>query len=196
MWEERLVVSRTLAVVGRRGWIVALALVSTACRLPYIPYVTSGPPAAVARLMDGKGRVIGNAVLSQEGGGVRILLDVTGLVPGDKAVHIHEVGRCDPPAFESAGAHFNPTKAEHGTSNPRGPHAGDLPDVAVDAEGKGHLEVTAKRVTLDKKVTASLLDADGSAIVIHERADDKRTDPAGDSGPRIACGVIAGEGRR
>ena len=128
--------------------------------------------------------------------GVRIVLDVAGLAAGDHAVHIHDVGRCEPPAFESAGLHFNPTKAEHGTANPRGPHAGDLPDVTVDTERKGHMEVTAKLVTLDKKVPASLLDADGSAIVIHERADDKRTDPSGNSGARIACGVIAGEGKR
>ena len=178
------------------GFVVALALVSTGCSLPYIPYVRPAPPAALARLADDKGQTVGSAVFAQEGGGVRILLDVTGLAPGDHAVHIHDVGRCDPPAFESAGAHFNPTKAEHGTSNPRGPHAGDLPDVTVSADGKGHMEVTAKLVTLDKKVPASLLDADGSAIVVHERADDKRTDPAGDSGPRIACGVIAGQGKR
>jgi Cu-Zn family superoxide dismutase len=185
--------------LARYGWIVALALVSTGCSLvPEIPYVYPAPPAALARLVDDKGQAVGSAVFSQErgGGGVRILVEVVGLAPGDHAVHIHEVGRCEPPAFESAGAHFNPTKAEHGTANPRGPHAGDLPDVTVNTEGKGHMEVTAKRVTLDKKSAASLLDADGSAIVIHERADDKRTNPAGDSGARIACGVIAGEGKR
>lgn len=190
--------TRTLAAVARHGWIVALALVSTGCGLvPEIPYVYPAPPAALARLVDDKGQAIGSAVFAQErGGGVRIILDVAGLAAGDHAVHIHEVGRCEPPAFESAGAHFNPTKAEHGTSNPRGPHAGDLPDVTVDTEGKGHMEVTAKLVTLVKKVPASLLDADGSAIVIHERADDKRTDPSGSSGTRIACGVIVGEGKR
>jgi Cu-Zn family superoxide dismutase len=188
---------RTLAAVVRHGWIVALALVSTGCRLlPEIPYVNPAPPAALVRLVDAKGQAVGSALLSQERGGVRILLDVTGLGPGDHAVHIHEVGRCDPPAFESAGAHFNPTKAEHGTANPRGPHAGDLPDMTVDTEGKGHMEVTAKLFTLDKKAPASLFDADGSAIVIHERADDKRTDPSGNSGARIACGVISGEGKR
>jgi Cu-Zn family superoxide dismutase len=189
--------TRTLAAVARYGWIVALALVSTGCRLvPEIPYVNPAPPAALALLVDAKGQVVGSAVFSQERGGVRIILDITGLAAGDHAVHIHEVGRCEPPAFQSAGAHFNPTKAEHGTANPRGPHAGDLPDVTVNTEGKGHMEVTAKLVKLDKKVPASLLDADGSAIVIHERADDKRSDPAGDSGARIACGVISGEGKR
>ena len=187
----------TVTTLGRTGFILTLALAATGCRyLPYIPYVVPAPPAAVARLFDASGSPVGNVLLSQDGNSVRILLDVNGLPPGDKAVHIHEVGKCDGPSFESAGAHFNPTRAEHGTSNPRGPHAGDLPDVTVNSAGKGHLEVSAKLVALDKKAPASLLDSDGSAIVIHERADDKRTDPAGDSGPRIACGVIAGEGKR
>jgi Cu-Zn family superoxide dismutase len=168
---------------------VVLVLALTACSLPYIPYVTTSPPAAVARLVDVGGRGLGQAVLVQQGRGVRILVDVTGIAPGTKAVHIHEVGRCDPPSFESAGAHFNPTKAEHGTANPRGPHAGDLPNLTVETGGRGHLEATATRVSLEKGPT-SLLDADGSAIVVHERADDMKTDPAGDSGARIACGVI------
>ena len=183
------------AMVARRALpIIALMLVSTACRLPYIPYVTLPMPAAVARLVDASGRGVGEAVFVQQRKGVRLVLDVTGLAPGTKAVHIHEVGRCDPPSFESAGAHFNPAKAEHGTSNPRGPHAGDLPNITVETGGRGHLEATATRVSLEKGPT-SLLDADGSAIVVHERPDDMRTDPAGDSGARIACGVITPSGR-
>ena len=183
------------AMVARRALpIIALMLVSTACRLPYIPYVTLPAPAAAARLVDASGRGVGEAVFVQQRKGVRLVLDVTGLAPGTKAVHIHEVGRCDPPSFESAGAHFNPAKAEHGTANPRGPHAGDLPNVTVETGGRGHLEATATRVSLEKGPT-SLLDADGSAIVVHERPDDMRTDPAGDSGARIACGVIVPSGR-
>jgi superoxide dismutase, Cu-Zn family len=134
--------------------------------------------------------VVGTAVFLQDGSGVRILLDVTGLPPGDKAVHIHEVGQCDPPSFESAAGHFNPMGAQHGTANPRGPHAGDLPNITVDSSGRGHLEHTTKRVTLEKGAT-SLLDANGSALVVHANADDMRTDPAGESGARLACGVIA-----
>jgi Cu-Zn family superoxide dismutase len=162
--------------------------------LPYIPYVTAPAPAAVAQLADATGRGVGQATLLETRGGVRILIDVTGLPPGIKGVHIHEVGRCDPPAFDSAGAHFNPTKVEHGSSNPRGPHAGDLPNITVEADGRGHLEVTARRVTLQTGPT-SLVDADGSAVVVHERADDLRTDPSGDSGARIACGVVVPAGR-
>src|SRR5207237_5743237 len=113
-----------------------------------------------------------------------------GLEAGTKGVHIHEVGRCDPPSFQSAGAHLNPAKAEHGTSNPRGPHAGDLPNLTVETGGRGHLETTAPRVSLEKKGAILLIDADGSAVVVHERADDMRTDPDGNSGARIACGVV------
>lgn len=179
--------------------VVAVALATSACRfsfLPEIPYVNSLPPAAVAHLTDASGTVVGQAVLSQIGGGIRILVDVTGLPPGAKAVHLHEVGRCEPPTFESAGPHVNPTGAEHGTANKKGPHAGDLPDITVDASGRGHLEVTAKRLNLEKKGPTTLLDADGSALVIHERPDDNLTDPAGNAGPRLACGVIVSEGKR
>jgi Cu-Zn family superoxide dismutase len=151
--------------------------------------VTSPPPAAGATLRDATGRVVGSAVFLQENGSVRILLDVKGLTPGTKAVHIHDVGQCAPPSFESAGPHFNPTKAEHGSANPKGPHAGDLPNITVEATGQGHLEVTSSRVTL-KSGPTSLFDANGSALVVHEGPDDMRTDPAGNSGARIACGVI------
>jgi superoxide dismutase, Cu-Zn family len=188
---------RSPLAAARRGSLVALALLAAGCQLvPYMPYVRPAPPAALARLLDGTGQPVGTAVFWQERNGVRILLDVVGLPPGDHAVHLHEVGRCEPPAFESAGGHFNPTGAQHGTANPRGPHAGDLPDVNVNAEGRGHLEFTSKMVSVKTKVPGSLLDAGGRALVIHERADDKRTDPAGESGARIACGVIAGEGKR
>ena len=171
------------------AWIVALTLSLSACTMPYIPCVTSPPPAAGVTLKDSSGRVVGSAVLLQKDDGVRILLDLKGVAPGTKAVHIHEVGRCDAPNFDSAGAHFNPKKAEHGTENPRGPHAGDLPNITVDATGHGHLEVTDPRVTLETGPT-SLFGGRGTALVVHEGPDDMRTDPAGNSSPRIACGVI------
>ena len=179
----------TTADPVRATLIVALALPLGACSLPYVPPFTSPPPAAVAHLADSAGRVVGNAVFLQDGGSVRILLDVFGVAPGSKAVHIHEVGECAAPSFESAGAHFNPDKKQHGTGSPRGPHAGDLPNVFVEATGKGHLEFTAKRVTL-KKGAHSLLDGKGAALVLHADADDMRTDPDGDSKGRVACGVI------
>jgi len=114
---------------------------------------------------------------------------VKGLPPGTKAVHIHDVGQCTPPSFESAGPHFNPTKAQHGLENRKGPHAGDLPNMTVNDTGQGHLEVTNSRVTL-KAGPTSLFDENGSALVVHEGPDDMRSEPAGNSGARIACGVI------
>src|SRR5262245_323308 len=184
------------AVIAQRiAWLVASGLVAAGCSfIPELPYVNPPSPAALARLVDTTGRPVGQAVFSQQGGRVRILVDVTGLPAGRKAVHIHETGQCDLPSFDGAGSHFNPSNAEHGTSNPRGPHAGDLPDIVVDADGRGHLETTASQVTLKKGAT-SLLDANGSAIVLHERSDDQKTDPDGASGSRIACGVVVAAGR-
>ncbi len=174
----------------RAAWIIALTLVLlTSCRLPYVPGVTSPPPAAGVTLRDATGRVVGSAVLLQESDGVRILLDLKEFKPGAKAVHIHSVGRCDPPSFESAGPHFNPSQAQHGSENPKGPHAGDLPNITVEATGQGHLEVTNSRVTLESGPT-SLFGANGSALVVHEGPDDMRTDPAGNSGARVACGAV------
>jgi Cu-Zn family superoxide dismutase len=169
--------------------IIAVALGLASCTLPYIPGVTLPPPSAGTTLRDASGRVVGSAVFLQEDDGVRILLDVKGLAPGTKAVHIHDVGQCTPPSFESAGPHFNPTKAQHRLENRKGPHAGDLPNITVDATGQGQLEVTNSRVSL-KPGPTSLHDAKGSAHVVHEGPDDMRTDPAGNSGARIACGVV------
>ena len=170
--------------------ILAIAITLAGCRLPYIPYVpfTSVAPAAVAQLKDANGRVAGNAVFVQDNGSVRVIIDVTGLPPGQKGVHVHAVGRCEPPSFESSGDHFNPTNAQHGSANPRGPHAGDLPNITIDSAGRGHLEATL-RVSLETG-TRSLFDADGSAVVIHADPDDLRTDPSGNSGARIACGEV------
>ena len=169
--------------------MAALALVLGACRLPYVPGITPAWPAAVADLADASGRVIGRAVFLQERGKVRILVDLKAGPSGAKAVHIHEVGRCDAPTFESAGAHFNPAKTSHGLENPRGPHAGDLPNVTIDSSGRGHLEFTDSRVTLDKGAT-SLFGASGTSLVLHDAPDDLRTDPDGNSGVRVACGII------
>jgi Cu-Zn family superoxide dismutase len=142
---------------------------------------------AVVELIDGKANPIGSAQLNQLEQGVQIVIAVSGLPVGKHALHIHETGACEPP-FESAGGHFNPTSAEHGFDRPGGPHAGDLPNVYV-GEGALEVEYITDRVTLADGET-SLFDDDGSAIVIHEGQDDYVSEPAGDAGNRLACGVI------
>jgi Cu-Zn family superoxide dismutase len=147
------------------------------------------PTRAVADLEDARGRRVGVATFDEVAGGVRIVVEVRGLTPGEHGVHIHEVGRCEPPTFASAGGHFNPEQRQHGLENPAGPHAGDLPNLAVAADGTGRLETTTGRITLGGG-PASIFDGDGSALVVHAARDDMRTDPTGNSGARAACGVI------
>lgn len=150
---------------------------------------TTPSRTASAILRDGAGQTVGRAVLSEQGPGTRIEVDVKGLPAGVKGVHVHEVGSCDPPPFSSAGAHFNPSGKKHGTMNPGGAHGGDLPNIEIAANGTGRLVTVTSRLTLAPGPT-SVFDANGSAILIHAAPDDYRTDPAGNSGARIACGVI------
>jgi Cu-Zn family superoxide dismutase len=144
---------------------------------------------ARAELRNAGGQTVATATLTQVGGALRVVIEAHGLPPGVKGVHIHAVGKCDPPDFTTAGSHFNPQGKQHGALNPQGPHAGDLPNLTIGADGKGRLESTTQLPTLASGPT-SVFDADGSAIVIHAAPDDFKTDPTGNSGARIACGVI------
>jgi superoxide dismutase, Cu-Zn family len=154
------------------------------------------PSKAYAELKDKDGKSIGTANLREQAGGVVIQLQVKGLSPGLHAIHVHAVGKCEAPAFASAGGHFNPAEKKHGLKNPDGPHAGDLPDLYVTKNGSGRYEALTDAITL-KSGSSAIFDADGSAIVIHASADDNTSDPAGNSGDRIACGVItAGKAKR
>jgi Cu-Zn family superoxide dismutase len=146
-------------------------------------------PRATANMRDASGRSVGTLNLEQSSTGVRIVGDLAGLPAGAHGIHFHQTGRCEGPAFTSAGAHFNPFSRKHGLQNPDGPHAGDMPNVVMPAEGSVLVEMLSPRVTLDD-ATTTLFDADGTALVIHAAPDDQRTDPSGNSGARIACGVI------
>jgi Cu-Zn family superoxide dismutase len=144
---------------------------------------------AGATLKDADGKEVGTATLTDTPSGVLIRLDLTSVPAGNHAFHIHAVGKCEPPDFKSAGGHFNPDKTEHGLENPEGPHAGDMPNIHVPADGTLNVEVLNVDAALSGDF--ALLDEDGAALVIHAGPDDYRTDPAGDAGARIACGVIA-----
>lgn len=143
---------------------------------------TGGAPVPV---INAAGQTIGSVRAWQTAGGVSFHISAAGLPHGLHGIHVHSVGRCDPPDFTSAGPHWNPAGRKHGLNNPAGPHAGDLPNVEVAANG-----VLSATVTVPGATMASLLDADGAALVIHAQPDDNVTDPSGNSGARIACAVI------
>lgn len=152
----------------------------------------AAPPAAIigTSLIGSDGAIVGNAVLTQEAEGTRIVLTVTGIAIGTHAVHLHTTGRCDAPAFTSAGGHFNPAMKQHGNRNPMGDHAGDLPNLVVGDDHRGTLDFVRPGLRIVDGATP-LLDADGAALMVHAGPDDFATDPAGNAGGRIACGVVA-----
>ena len=152
---------------------------------------TGGGPTAKATLQPNKDSgVKGTATFTQKGDKVQLVANVSGLKPGQEhGFHIHEKGDCSSGDGMSTGGHFNPLGKQHGLESATGPHAGDLPDLEADARGRAEYVAVTPRLTLGPGPT-SIFDADGSAIVIHAAADDQRTDPSGNSGNRILCGVI------
>jgi len=142
------------------------------------------------QMNDAQGKSVGTAVLSPAPKGVKIQLNLMNLPAGEHAIHVHSVAKCEGPAFTTAGGHLNPDNKHHGMQNPDGPHAGDMPNFTVAANGKSKATVIAPGVTMGDD-NHSIFTNGGTALMIHEKADDMKSDPAGNAGARIACGVIA-----
>lgn len=139
-------------------------------------------------LTDTNGRTVGSAEILQADSGLTLKAQVSGLSPGAHGIHLHTTGKCEAPSFTTAGGHLNPSTQQHGTMNPAGPHLGDLPNIDVSADGSGSVNAPISGVPAD--VRNAIYDADGTALVVHAGPDDYKTDPSGNSGGRIACGVL------
>lgn len=185
--------------IGRRSTIATLAaggaLLISACDGGTTGTGELGEAPAVP-LVNSSGEIIGEVRGGDSDDGATLLVDAQGLAPGEHAIHIHEIGMCEAPSFESAGPHWNPTNRQHGALNPQGQHMGDLENVTVGEDGRLRVQVVVPGTYLRSEGREvrpgahQILDASGAALVIHAQADDYRTDPSGNAGDRIACATL------
>lgn len=174
---------RTILIAGAALTTLALSACDKGDMAVGAP--VAGGARASAMLRTAAGADVGTATASEVAGGLRFTVDVKNMPAGTHGAHVHTTGRCDAPDFVTAGPHWNPTSMKHGSMNPQGPHEGDLPNLIIGTDGRGTIGITVPGATM-----AGLLDADGGAMVVHAGADDLVTDPSGNSGGRIACGVF------
>lgn len=154
-------------------------------------FANAAASSAHANIVNAQGTQVGTAKLTPAGNGVKVSVKVSQLTPGEHGIHVHTVGKCEGPAFTTAGGHFNPTSSHHGVHNTNTPHphVGDLPNLVVGKNGKASTNFTIEGATLGEGANSLFHDGD-TALVIHAKADDLMSDPSGNSGDRIACGVI------
>jgi Cu-Zn family superoxide dismutase len=181
---------RRLGVIGAIAALQLTACASTDMAAPDPGAAPSALQMVVSDLRDASGTIRARATAEQVGDSIRVRVESIAMTQGAYGAHVHTTGRCDAPGFTTAGPHWNPTAQQHGKDNPQGMHKGDLPNLLVGTDGRGSFEYTIPNATIAGQGPNLLLDQDGAAVVVHQGADDFRTDPSGNSGNRIACGVL------